>query len=245
MALLSRILLAATLIGATTAARAQQDDDAGNAIDDLPHITIVGHASAEVVPDLATISLGVKVERAKALDAMAEAARVTKAMVDAAKAQGVEARDIRTPAIALTQVFDTVQDANGRVTGQRPRGFSASSTVSVRTRALDKAGALAQSLLEQGATEFNGITFSLENAGAVEDRLGADAVRNAQGQASLAVAALGVKLGRVLLIERPQTQDGGALAPRRMMAAPAPAITAEAGTQVVQREMEVTWALEP
>ncbi len=246
MANVFRILSALAMIVAATAANAQQDDDL-NAIDDTPHITIVGTASAEVVPDLATISLGVKAERATPLEASAEAARVARAILEAAKAQGVEARDIRTEAVTLAQVFDDVQDTNGRFTGRRPRGFDAGSTVSVRVRALDKAGALAQNLVAAGATDLNGIAFSIENPGPVEDRLVADAVRDAQRKAGLAAGAVGAKLGRVLLIERPQA---GIVARPLMRALTAtvggaPAIPVEAGTQTLSREIEVTWSLEP
>ena len=104
------------LLCGTAVAQAQQADDDGNAIDDRPHITIIGTASTQVVPDLAEISLGVATEKPSAVDASAENARIAQGIIDAAKAQGVEARDIRTQAVTLTQVFDEPHDANGRFT---------------------------------------------------------------------------------------------------------------------------------
>ncbi|WP_246725592.1 SIMPL domain-containing protein [Beijerinckia sp. L45] len=236
------------LCGAT-AAQAQQADDDTNAIDDRPHITVIGTAAAQMVPDLAEISFGVITEKPGAAEASAENARVAESVIDAAKAQGVEARDIRTQAVTLTQVFDEIHDANGRFTGRKPRGFSAENTIAVRVRALDKAGALAQSLIGKGATQFNGISFSVEHPEPVQDRLLGEAVRDARRKAGIAAEALGVKLGPVLLIERPGADTGGApvFAKGRMMAAmaPAPAVPVEAGTETLSSEMEVTWALEP
>ncbi len=232
----------AVLLLLSSPALAQQDDDL-NAIDDTPHFTMVGRASEQVRPDLATISVNVKAERPTPVEASAEAARVAAAVIAAAKAQGVEARDIQTGAATLAPVFDEIRDGSGHVTGQRPRGFSAGGTITVKVRALDKAGAIAQGLVEGGASELRGIDFSLENSAPVEDRLVADAVRDAQRKAGLATAALGVKLGRVLLVERPEAPAGGTGPRVRRMAAPA--IPAEPGTRTLSREMEVTWSLEP
>jgi uncharacterized protein len=229
-------------------AAAQQGDDDTNAIDDTPHLTIIGTAHSEVVPDLAQISLGVTTERPSAVDASAETARIATAIVDAAKAQGVEARDMQTQAILLNQVYDDLHDNNGHYIGRRPRGFSASVTVAIRTRALDKAGALAQSLIEKGATSFNGIGFSVEHPEPIQDRLLAEAVRDARHKAELSVGALGIKLGRVLLIEKPQAPGGAPFATySRMTAMPAPAspaIPVQAGTQTMEADTAVTWALE-
>jgi uncharacterized protein YggE len=239
----------AMLLSGATSVHAQQADDESTALDDRPHITIIGTASAQVVPDLAEISLGVTTEKPGAAEASAENARIAQGIIDAAKAQGVEARDIRTQAVTLTQVFDEIHDANGRFTGRKPRGFSAENTIAVRVRALDKAGALAQSLITKGATQFNGIGFTVEHPEPVQDKLLSEAVRDARRKAGIAAEALGVKLGPVLLIERPSADTGGApvFAKGRMLAAmaPAPAVPVEAGTQTLSSEMEVTWALEP
>jgi hypothetical protein len=114
---------------------------------------------------------------------------------------------------------------------------------------LDKAGALAQSLIDKGATQFNGISFSVEHPERVMDTLLASAVRDAKRQAEIVAQAAGVKLGRVLLIERPEAKDGVVVHPRAMplaMAAPgAASMPVEAGTETLRNEMQVTWAVEP
>jgi uncharacterized protein YggE len=232
------------------AAHAQDDDSGGTALDDIPHITITGEASTEEVPDIAEISLGVSTEKPRAVDAANETARIAHDLVEAAKAQGVESRDIRTQSVTLVQTFDNVNDANGHYIGRKPRGFSASNVIVLRVRALDKAGALAQSLIDKGATQLNGISFSVEHPERVMDTLLASAVRNAKRQAEIAAGAAGVKLGRVLLIERPEAKTGGPLvrtaAPHlAMTGAAAASMPVEAGTQTLRTEMAVTWAVEP
>lgn len=227
-----------------------QDDEAGaTALDDIPHITIIGTASVEVVPDIAEISLGVSTEKPRAVDAANETARIAHDIVEAAKAQGVESRDIRTQSVTLAQTFDNVNDSNGHYTGRKPRGFSASNVIVLRVRALDKAGALAQSLIDKGATQFNGISFAVEHPERVMDTLLASAVRDAKRQAEIVAEAAGVKLGRVLLIEKPEAKDGVVMRSKAMsMALPPPSAASmpvEAGTETLRNDMQVTWAVEP
>ena len=225
-------------------ARAQQDDDL-NAIDDLPHVTIVGAASTEMVPDLAEISLGIHAERTNAGDATAEMARVTGGLIDAAKARGAEARDLRTETVTLAEVYDELRDAAGASTGRRLRGYAAEETLVVRTRALAGVGALTQALVSAGATRLDGISFTVDHPEAATDKLLAEAVRDAQRKASLSAAALGSHLGRVLLIERPQSDTGGVAPQRGFRAALAAPVPAEPGTRTLHAEIEVTWMLEP
>jgi len=97
--------------------------------DSVPNITTNGVASAEVVPDIATISIGVDTERPNAADS----ARDTQAVVGEIKAQGIEAKDIKTLSITLSPVYDESTDANGRIIKRTLRGYSAHNSLSVRS----------------------------------------------------------------------------------------------------------------
>lgn len=92
-------ILAAILALAPSAAAAQV------ALKDaVPHITVVGHARMEVVPDVAILSLSVVTERPKADDAAAENARTADALIADIKAQGIAASDIRTTSVTLARL---------------------------------------------------------------------------------------------------------------------------------------------
>lgn len=229
-------------------ALAQNDDSDTASLDDTPHITITGTASAEVVPDIAELSLGVSTEKPRAPDAAAETARIARDIIDTAKAQGVESQDIRTQSITLTQTFDNVNDANGHFISRKPRGFLAGTVIAIRTRALAKAGALAQSLIDKGATASNGISFSIEHPERAMDTLLAAAVRDAKRQAEIAAGAAGIRLGRILLIERPDAAPGRPMARAygsAMAAAAKMPVPAEPGTETLRNEISVTWAVAP
>lgn len=242
--LLKAVALTAALF-AYSQAQAQEKDDDGNAIDDRPHMTMIGEARRDVVPDLAEITLGVATERPTASEASLENARIAQEIIAAAKADGVAAKDLRTTAATLTQVFDDIRDAQGHVTGRKPRGFSARNVVTVKSRDLAKVGALAQTLIGKGATELDGISFLVEHPEPVLDQLLAEAVSDAKRKARIAADAMGVKLGPVLLIERPSAEPGPAPLFRTRVMATAAAVPVEGGTETLSSEIEITWAIGP
>ena len=194
--------------------------------DTVPTVLTRGVASVEVVPDIAIISLGVDTERPKAADAARANARAAQAIVGEIKAQGIEAKDIKTLSVTLSPVYDEVQvevqNPNGNVVQRGPgdraviaigparqatkkelRGYIAHNSVSVRIRDIAKAGVLAGQLLDKGANRFEGIAFDYSQKETKYNVLLGDAVRDALRRANSYANGLGLKLGRVLEIAAP------------------------------------------
>jgi len=215
--------------------------------DKVPSVTTTGFASAEVVPNVATISLGVETERPTAAEAANENARAAQEIVAEIKGQGVEARDIRTLSVTLDPIYDEVHDGNGRVTQRTLRGYIARNEISVRLRQIDKAGALARQLIQKGANNVGGIAFDYEQKEVKYDALRGEAMRDALRKANSYVNALGLKLGRVLVIAPPAPFSGRAPAPMALARAAhregSVAMPVEPGVQTLQTEVEVTWEL--
>ena len=105
----------------------------------VPIITTNGVASVDVVPDSATISLGVDTERPKAADAARDNARAAEAIVAEIKAAGIDPKDIKTVSITLSPVYDETTNSSGR-TKRTLRGYEAHNAVSVRLKDVTKAG---------------------------------------------------------------------------------------------------------
>lgn len=214
-------------------------------INSLPHITMVGTAKVEVEPDLAVITLGVVTQAQSARATSENNARTTSAVVEAAKRSGISNADIGTQSVTLAQLYNDVPDANGNGSIRKPRGFEASNVISVRIHDLDKAGALAQTLIEKGANRFDGIEFTVAHPEPILTKLTAEAIKNAEQMAKTSAEAASVKLGQVLLIKRAGetvTRAPPMFAAARAKAAPTPV---EAGTTELSAEMEVTWAIVP
>lgn len=215
--------------------------------DSVPTITTTGVASAEVVPDIATISLGVDTERPNAAAAARDNARAAQAIVGEIKAQGIEAKDTKTVSITLSPVYDEVSDANGRVTKRTLRGYIAHNSLSVRVREIEKAGVLAGQLMDKGANSFEGIEFGFAQKEAKYDALRGDAARDALHKANSYVNGLGIKLGRVLEIAtQPHEPVHAGISPRLFAPvqrdAPA-AVSVEPGVETLRSEVQVTWEL--
>jgi uncharacterized protein YggE len=229
-----------------TAAQAEQ---AASLRDSVPTITTNGEASAEVAPDIATISLGVNTERPKAADAARENARAAQAIVNEIKAQGIDAKDIKTVSVTLAPVYDEVKDANGYVTKRTLRGYIASNSLTARIKDIGKAGALAQQMLDKGANRFDGIAYEYSQEEEKIDSLRGDAVRDALRKANSYVKALGIRLGRVLeIVSTPHAPVPVGMAPRMRAAAAtaqeaAPVIPVEPGIETLRTEVQVTWEL--
>lgn len=242
-----KVLAAAALL-CTIAIPAHAEDE-GLSVEDVPHVTIVGTATADVKPDIAVITLGVVSQRPTAREAATETARKAATLVESAKAAGVADADIRTQTLALSQNYDDLHDPQGRYIGRKANGFSAENIVTIKVRDLGKAGVLAQSLIDSGANRLDGIAFSVEHPEPILDRLVGEAVKRAKAQAEIAAQAAGMKLGRALLIAKPG--DGGGMDVARpsamrlqAKAAASAAMPVEAGTDTFAQSVEVTFALQ-
>jgi uncharacterized protein len=215
--------------------------------DSVAIITTTGTASAEAVPDIATISLGVETERPTAADAARETTRAAQAIVSEIKAQGVEAKDIKTVAVTLGPVYDEVRDSTGHISRRTLRGYIANNSFAVRIKDIQKAGALASQLIEKGANNFYDIAFDYSQKEAKYDALRTDAVRDAERKADSYVSGLGLKLGRVIEIATEPREVVPVRMQAKALASPEPQAAAafpiEPGVETLRADVRVTWEL--
>jgi uncharacterized protein len=117
----------------------------------VPAVTTWGEARAEVVSDIAVISLGIVTERPKAAEAARENAGAAQDLIKEMKAQGIDTKEIKTASVTLAPVYDEIRDANGIVSKRTLRGYSANHSLIVRIKNIAKAGTLAGELMDKGA----------------------------------------------------------------------------------------------
>src|SRR3954454_11260311 len=157
-------------------------------------VSVGGSGKVTVVPDIATVSLGVAVQAKTAKDARETAAAQMTKVVAAIKALGVEDKDIATSMVSLGPVYDYA------TTTQRITGYQLSNTVSVTVRNLDNLASVLDDSVNAGATAVNGISFD------VADRTGAEAnarvagLADAKGKADALTNAAGVSITGVASI---------------------------------------------
>lgn len=158
-------------------------------------ITVTGEGSVATVPDMATINLGVTHQAKEAGAAMAATSQATANMLQRLAALGVEARDMQTSNLSLNPVWS---NRNSSSSGNpRISGYVASNSVHVRVHDLTALGRVLDAVIAEGANDFNGLRFSVEDPDPLMDLARQKAVADAMARALLLTMAAGVTLGPV------------------------------------------------
>ncbi len=174
------------------------------------HITVTGEGRIDVEPDMATITLGVTNEAKEAKSAMAETSKAVAQMLAGLEQMGVAARDVQTQRFSLNPVWSNRNSSgNGRA---EITGFVASNMVLVRVRDLDSLGRILDGVIADGANDFNGLQFGVQEKKPLEDAARKAAVEDGIDQARQLAEAAGVTLGPVVSIS-----EQGSGGPRPMM----------------------------
>lgn len=176
-------------------------------------ITVAGEGRVEAAPDMATITLGVTHEAKEARAAMRATSEAVARVLERLAAMGIAPRDLQTRQLSLNPVWsDSSVSGNNR---RRITGFVASNMVMVRVRDLAALGGILDTVIEDGANDFNGLRFGLQDPAPLMDEARRRAVADAMDRAKLLAGAAGVALGPVLSIDE---HGGGTVAPMAEMA---------------------------
>jgi uncharacterized protein YggE len=206
---------------------------------------ILGRATVAAVPDQVTVRVGITNKAASPTAALDQNSAVARKIIDFAKQFGIAERDIQTDSINLAPAYKSVQEPGGR-TRQEPDGYTASNMVRVRLTDMPRLGTFMRQVLDQGATNINGVHFGLSNPEKFADEARAKAVEDAVRQASLLAAAAKVKLGSIQeIVHPPRTEfrDGSAAADLRRPVVRT-AVPVEVGVVEITSEVDITWRIE-
>jgi uncharacterized protein YggE len=205
-------------------------------------IDVVGHATTAVVPDLATIKVGVSTKAATPAATLDQNSAAARTIAEAARAAGIASADIRTSNVSLSPTFKMVRDGAGG-SQQQPDGYQAENTVELQVRSLPRLGEILRKALDSGANRITGLTFGIADPREVNERVRAEAVADGVRQARLLAEAAGVKLGPIKHIGL--AEDAGSPRPMfRMMAQPAPPVPVEGGTLDITADVAMTWLID-
>jgi uncharacterized protein YggE len=152
-------------------------------------ITVSDTAEVKVQPDTAFITFGVVVRDRVAKLAAQENARRSSAVVAAIAKAGIPKSDIKTVDYSLEPQM------NWDTNPPKITGYSASNTVSVRTKDMGKIGDLIDAAIAAGANNVQGVRFDVEDKRKLRQKALVLAVKKAEGKAQAIAEALGGKLG--------------------------------------------------
>ena len=161
-----------------------------------PGITVNGESVVSQAPDMATISLGVSKRAPSASEAMANTSEKVRGILAKLDTLQVAGLDRQTSGLYLRPVYDE-QSRDGS-TSVQVVGYEAGNTVRVTVRDLTKLGLLMDTVVAEGANDFNGLQFGIRDSSQSLLEARKNAVADAIARATQLAEAAGVKLGDVI-----------------------------------------------
>jgi uncharacterized protein YggE len=204
-------------------------------------LAMAGHGEVRVVPDMATVNIGVTSQGATAAAALADnSAAMTKVMASLAAA-GIATRDIQTSAFAIQPRYDY-----GNNNGEPAKlvGYDVTNSVTVTIRRIADLGDVLDKVVQAGSNQINSIGFQVAKPDAATDEARKLAVADATRRARIYASAANLVLGPIVqLSEQTGVQPPVVLQAKMMAAAPA-AIPVAAGDQAITADVSIVWQIE-
>ena len=151
-------------------------------------IAVAGSGKVTVVPDMATVSLGVNVQKQSAKAAREAGAEAMTKVIAAIKALGIDDKDITTSMVSLGPVYDYQSNV------QKIIGYQLQNTVSITVRDLTKVSDVLDDSVAAGATTVNGVSFDVSDRTAAEAKAREAAMFDAKAKADTLSKAAGVAI---------------------------------------------------
>ncbi len=207
-------------------------------------ISANGVGERALTTTIAVVRLGVEAEDKTAVGAQTKIAAASNKLVAFLKSRNVQ--KLQTTGVSLNPQF------NFRVTPRQLTGYRASNTVSFEV-AVDKAGAIIDGAVKNGATNINSVSFKATPAATAAARKQAltDAVKNAEMEARAAATAARRLLGKATTISIGGSFSPGPISAQRSFAAAsgggggggAPPTQIIARDQIVRASVSITYVL--
>jgi uncharacterized protein YggE len=206
-------------------------------------ISVVGTGKLSAAPDIAEISVGVVTSAPTAREALAANNEAMTALHDVLKERGVAPKDIQTTQLSVTPQYSQPQPQPLQP-GQQPRefvprivGYQVTNMVQIVARDLTKLGTLLDSVVQAGANQMRGISFSIDKPEKLMDQARKSAIGDARRRAELLAGESGMVVGKPLSIRE---EGAGPPPPRPMMLGRRAAFAPEAAMPVSAGEQELS-----
>jgi len=204
-------------------------------------MSVNGIGRVTIVPDIATINIGVRSESEVVTDALDGNTAQANAIARVLKQLGIEDKDIQTSNFNIypSERYDPM---TGQVEG---RFFVVENTVNVTVRDLSSLGQVLNAVVEAGANSIYGISFNVDDRSAAVAEARELAIQEAKAKAEVIAEAAGVQLGEIININVYEGSmpvsyydaKGGAFM------AEAAAVPIAAGTLTIIMECNLTYAI--
>jgi len=200
-------------------------------------ISVSGTASTSVIPDTASMSIGVITQEATAKEASDRNAASMNNVTSALKNLGLLDKEIQTSSISIQPVYNYTRDVPVIV------GYSASNNVLVTTKNLDKLSDIMDRSIASGANQVSGISFTVseEKQRQIFGELLSNAVGDAKSKANDLATSLNVKIASV---KTSSINEGTQIFPVMATLAEKAATPIQPGESKVTLSVQVTYLIE-
>ena len=178
--------------GAEQAQEAQQEEAATTA--ETGTITVSGSDSVVTTPDMAELSLGVRIQSEKASDAQTEAAETIAAVKEAIVALGVSEDDISTSSLYLNPRYDWSGSTETIV------GYEMNVTLSIENLPVAQVGTVISAATAAGANSVGNASYYCSDYDALYQEALASALTMARGKAQAIAETEGSVLGDAISV---------------------------------------------
>ncbi|MFG1345027.1 SIMPL domain-containing protein [Xanthobacter autotrophicus DSM 431] len=208
-------------------------------------LTVVGEAKVSAAPDMAVLTTGTVTSAKSADEALAANSKAVTAVIETLKGAGIASKDIATANFSVQPQYAYSQ---GNREPPKLTGFEVRNQVRITVRQLDTLGPLLDKVMQSGANQASGLSFSLSDLPALEREARLASVKEAMEQAKALAGAAGLRLTRINSIQ-PESLGGPVLPPPMMMmkadAASRAPVPVEAGEIDVRARTVIVYEVEP
>ncbi len=163
-------------------------------------ISVVGEADQELVPNIATVRVGVETDDATAQLVKDDIAKRMNAIMEVAeKDLKIDEKDLQTQSFSVYPKTRWDRNTNTSV----PDGFSGSQYLSVTIRDIDAASEVIDALVSAGADSVNGLQFVVEDQDEALSDIREEAIKDARKKAKALAKDLDVELVRLVGYSEP------------------------------------------
>lgn len=181
-----KTLFLAVSIGLTTSALSLIHADELPA---APHLSTLGTASIDVIPDIATITIEVNYMAKRAVDAKQKVDKRVTQYFDFLRKNGIEQKDINAANLSTQAEYD-YKDGSSEL-----KGFRAVREVQVIVREIGKLNQLLDGALKLGLNEIHAIKLDVAKSSIYREQVRKKAIQNAILLATSLASGFKVKLG--------------------------------------------------
>jgi hypothetical protein len=191
-----------------------------------------GEGKVTVVPDIASVQLGVEAQAVTVAGAQNEATAAMNRVMNALKAAGVAEKDIQTRFFNIQKVTRFDPDKQQETV----LGYRVTNVVNAKIRNVAGAGAIIDSVAQAGGdlTRIDSINFTIDDPIRFQDEAREKAMADAADKAKRLAELAGVKLGKAIFI----SESGVSPIPPAPIFARA-GLAEDAGTSISPGEMEI------